>query len=79
MQRFVVELSGLIDQGDFQRSWDSNCRVSPDWILDFAFVGRRISITIDSKLSNRWLSDDFYRTFSSAIRRIDRHCNIRWL
>jgi hypothetical protein len=79
MQRFVVELSGLIDKGDFQRSWDSDHCVSADWTVDFVFVGRRISITVDSKLSNKWRSDDFYRTFSSAIRRIDQHCNMRWL
>jgi hypothetical protein len=79
MQRFVAELSGLIDKADFQRSWNSNLNVSLDWTVDFGFVRRRISITIDSKLSNKWQSDDFYRTFSSAVRRVDQHCNIRWL
>jgi hypothetical protein len=47
--------------------------------VDFEFTGRRVSITIESSLSGQWQSDDFHRTFSGAIRRLDQNCNVRWL
>jgi len=79
MQRFIAELSGLIDKGEFERSWSSNPGVNSGRTVNFVFAGARVSITIDSNLSDQWRSDDFHRTFSSAIHRVDQHCNIRWL
>ena len=79
MQRFIAELSGLIDKGEFERSWKSGLGVNSNRTVEFVFAGPRVSITIDSNLSSQWRSDDFYRSFSSAIHRVDQHCNIRWL
>jgi hypothetical protein len=79
MQRFIAELSNLIDKGEFERSWRGASDSNPNFTVDFGFDGRRVSITIDSGLSNLWRSDNFHRTFSSAIHRVDQNCNIRWL
>ena len=79
MQRFVAELSGLINKAEFEKSWNSDSRIDLDRTVDFVFDGRRISITVDSKESQKWPSDDLHRIFSQAIRRVDQHCNIRWL
>jgi hypothetical protein len=80
MQRFVAELSTAIEQAAFEQSW------SGDSTLDgkqpkvaFTFDGRRVSALVDSEDSARWPSASFYRTFSAAVRRVDRTCNIRWL
>ena len=79
MQRFVAELSGLINKAEFYKSWNTDSPVDLDRTVGFAFDGRRISITIDSKLSEKWPSEDLHRMFSQAIRRVDQHCNVRWL
>jgi hypothetical protein len=47
--------------------------------VEFVFDGRRVSAAIDSDSSNQWPSANFHQTFSAAIRRLDRACNIRWL
>jgi len=79
MQRFIAELSGVIDKLALERSWKSDLAVDPSTAVAFDFAGNRVSITINSDVSNRWKSDSFHRTFSSAIHRVDQHCNIRWL
>jgi hypothetical protein len=79
MQTFIAELSGSIGKVELERSWKSDLAVDPGTAVAFAFTGNRVSITINTELSNRWKSDTFHRTFSSAIHRIDQRCNIRWL
>jgi hypothetical protein len=79
MQRFIAELSKLIETAEFERSWQNDSAKNPNVTVAFAFAGRRVTITIDSLLSPPWRSDDFHRTFSGAIHRVDQHCNIRWL
>jgi hypothetical protein len=79
VQVFIAELSNSIDQGEFEKSWHSDGSVNPFLKVDFAFTGRRISITIDSGTSGRWQSESVHRTFSSAVRRVDQKCNIRWI
>jgi len=79
MQVFIAELSNLIDQGEFEKSWRSDGSVNPTLKIDFAFAGRRISMKIDSGSSSRWQSDSVHQTFSSAVRRVDQTCNIRWI
>jgi hypothetical protein len=80
MQRFIAELSAPIEAADFEKSWRS------DQILKdkqpkavFTFSGRRISVVIESDSEERWDRSEFYRVFSTAIRRIDPACNVRWL
>jgi hypothetical protein len=80
MQRFVAELSAPIEKADFERSW--HCDPSLDEKrpkVDFTFSGRRVSAVIGSDSSEQWAPASFYRTFSAAVRRIDKACNIRWL
>jgi hypothetical protein len=79
MQTFIAELSGVIDKLELERSWKSDLALDPSTAVAFAFAGNRVSITIDSGVSNRWKSESFHRTFSSAIHRVDQRCNIRWL
>ena len=79
MQRFIAELSSLIDKVAFDNSWQSDCVANPNYSVDFGFVGRRISITIESAQAERWGSVSFQRTFSSAVRRVDHNCNVRWI
>ena len=79
MQRFIAELSSLIDKSEFERSWQSDSAVNPNFKVDVGFEGRRVSIIIESNLSDQWRSESFHRTFTSAIHRVDQHCNIRWL
>lgn len=79
MQRFIAELSGVIDKLELERSWKSDLAVDPTAAVTFDIAGKRVSITINSNLSNQWKSDSFHRTFSSAIHRLDQRCNIRWL
>lgn len=80
MQRFVAELSTPIEKADFERSWRSEQSLNDEQSkVVFTFDRRRVSAVIDSDSSERWASVSFYRTFSAAIRRIDRACNIRWL
>ena len=74
MQRFIAELSKLIETAEFERAWQNDSAKNPNVTVAFAFAGRRVTITIDSLLSPPWRSDDFHRTFSSAIHRVDQHC-----
>ena len=80
MQRFVAELSAPIEQAAFERSWRSDESLNAEQAnVEFTFDRRRVSAVIHSDSPERWLSASFYRTFSAAVRRIDRECNIRWL
>jgi hypothetical protein len=79
MQRFIAELSSLIDKEAFDNSWLSDRVANPIYSVAFGFVGRRISITIESAQADRWGTVSFQRTFSSAVRRVDHNCNVRWI
>ena len=79
MQRFIAELSKLVDKSEFERSWQSDTARKPDFKVEFGFSGRRVFITVHSDLPGEWPADDFYRIFTAVIRRIDRSCNVRWL
>jgi len=80
MQRFVAELSTVIEEADFERSWSSDQSLNGKQPkVKFTFSGRRISALIYSDSSERWPSASFYRTFGAAVRRVDRTCNIRWI
>jgi hypothetical protein len=79
MQRFIAELSAIIDKLELEQSWKSDAAVDPSIAVTFGCAGRRVSITINSDPANQWKSESFHRMFSSAIHRVDRSCNIRWL
>ena len=79
MQMFIAELSNLIDKGEFERSWDSDVSVNPYLKVDFGFIGRRISITLEPGPAGRWQTDSVHQSISSAVRRVDPRCNIRWI
>jgi hypothetical protein len=79
MQLFMAELSGAIDKLEFEQSWKAEAAIDPGPAVAFGFAGRRVSIKIDSDLSNQWKSEFVHRTFSSAVHRVDQRCNIRWL
>ena len=78
MQRFLAELSNVIDKGMFESSWSSDLAVKPEPKVEFLFAGQRVSVLVHSDLV-KWPSANFYRTFSAAIRRLDPLCNVRWL
>jgi len=79
MQRFVAELSNPIDKAAFEKSWHSDAAVTAEPKVEFAFVGRTVSVLIHSDISKQWPSIDFRQSFSAAVRRLDRVCNVRWL
>jgi hypothetical protein len=79
MQRFIAELSSLIDKDAFHQCWQSDCVANPNYSVDFGFDGRRVSVSIESTQADRWGSASFQRTFSSAVRRVDHNCNVRWI
>jgi hypothetical protein len=80
MQRFIAQLSTPIAQADFERSWSSDVSVTGDHKpVKFTFDVCKVLAVIDSEFAERWESASFYRTFSAAIRRVDRACNIRWV
>lgn len=79
MQVFVAMLSNLIDRGEFEKSWSLDCagNVFPE--AGFAFDGRKISLTLGPGPEGRWQTEKVHRIFSSAVRRVDHNCNIRWM
>jgi hypothetical protein len=79
MQVFVAVLSNPIDQSEFEKSWRLECAgdLFPD--ASFAFAGRKISLTLAPGPDGRWQTESVHRTFSSAVRRVDQSCNIRWM
>ena len=76
---FIAELSNPVDKIELEKSWQSDAAVDPNFKVDFGVEGQRISIKVESTHSDRWQSDSFHRTFSSAVRRVDQRCNIRWI
>jgi hypothetical protein len=79
MQRFMAELSDPVDKIEFERSWHSVQTLNSEPRVEFAFVGNTVSAIVHSDLALRWSSASFHQTFSAAIRRLNRACNIRWL
>lgn len=79
MQVFVAVLSNLIDQGEFEKSWRTDCPGEMFSDAALAFAGRTISLRLAPGPEGRWQTEIVHRTFSSAIRRVDRGCNIRWM
>jgi hypothetical protein len=80
MQTFVAELSTVIGEADFERSWCSDPSLTDQQPkVKFTFTGRRVSAVVDPVSTQRWASISFYRIFSAAVRRVDQACNIRWL
>jgi hypothetical protein len=80
MQRFVAQLSTPIAQADFERSWASDVSLTANHQpVKFTFDVCKVLAVIDTENAERWACDSFYRTFSAAIRRVDRTCNIRWV
>jgi hypothetical protein len=80
MQRFVAELSVLIDRGDFEKSWQTEAITkSSQPKVDFVFAGSRVSSAVHSETANPWPSASFHATFSATIRRLNGACNVRWL
>ena len=79
MQRFMAELSTPVDKTEFERSWQSDPTLRRQTRVEFVFVGQTVSAVVHSDLSGQWSSASFHETFSAAIRRLNRACNIRWL
>jgi len=79
MQTFVAVLSNLIDRGEFEKAWQLDCAGKSFPAAGFTFAGRRISLTLEPGPDGRWQTESVHRTFSSAVRRVDHSCNIRWM
>jgi endonuclease/exonuclease/phosphatase family metal-dependent hydrolase len=79
MQRFMAELSSPVDKAEFERSWHSDQALSSEPRVDFVFAGQRVSAVVHTEIAAQWPSASFHQTFSAAIRRLNRACNVRWL
>ena len=79
MQRFMAELSSPVDKGEFEKSWQSDLTLTSEPRVDFSFTGQTMSAVVHSQLAAQWPSANFHQSFSAAIRRLNRACNIRWL
>jgi hypothetical protein len=80
MQRFIAELGTAVGEKDFERSWRSDRFLNDKQLnVRFTLAGRRVSALVDADSSERWASPSLHRTFSTAVRRVDQSCNIRWL
>ena len=79
MQRFIAELSSVIEKAEFDRLWQSEASARAELRVDFAFDGRRISATIHSESDSPWDSQSFRPAFTRVIRRINASCNVRWI
>lgn len=78
MQIFVAVLSNPIDQVEFEKSWRLDCAGNLFPGAGFAFAGQTISLRLEPGPGGRWQSELVHRTLSSAVRRVDRNCNIQW-
>jgi len=78
-QRFMAQLSSPVDKTEFERSWRSDPALPTEPKVDFLFAGQTVSAVVHSELAGQWPSASFHQTFSAAIRRLNRACNIRWL
>ena len=80
MQRFVAELSTPIDRAEFEKCWRADPSVHDNQTkVEFVFAGSRVSAAVHTESESPWASASFHSTFSAAIRRLDRRCNVRWL
>ena len=79
MQILIAELSNVIEQGELEKAWHSGDAINPLLKVHFAFAGRRISIMLEPGPEGRWQTESVHRSFSSAVRRVDQRCNIRWI
>jgi hypothetical protein len=80
MQRFLAELSAIIDPAAFEKCWHADPGVTGNQAkVQFVFAGSRVTAAVDCGLAQPWPSASFHSTFSAAIRRIDPRCNVRWL
>ena len=80
MQRFIAELSHVVERTAFEKSWLTDpSRTDTQPGVEFKFAGQRVSVVVNSDSSAPWPSAAFYQTFTAAIRRVDRSCNVRWL
>jgi hypothetical protein len=64
---------------DFERSWHGDLTHNRELKVEFVFVGQRVSAVVHSDSGSPWPSTGFHQTFSAAIRRLNRACNVRWL
>jgi hypothetical protein len=79
MQVFVAVLSNPIDQSEFEKSWRLDCAGSLSPGAGFSFAGRKISMMLEPGPDGRWQTEIVHRRLSSAVRRVDQNCNIRWV
>ena len=79
MQVFVAVLSNPIDRGEFEKSWRLDCAGSLYPGAGFVIAGQKISLTLEPGPDGRWQTEVVHRTLSSAVRRVDHNCNIRWM
>jgi hypothetical protein len=79
MQRFMAELSSPVDKAEFERFWHGDPTLSHQMRVEFVFVGQIVSAVVHSDFAGQWSSASFHETFTAAIRRLNRACNIRWL
>jgi hypothetical protein len=79
MQRFMAVLSDPVDKIEFERSWYSVQPPNSEPRVEFVFAGQTISTIVHSDVTLQWPSAGFRQTFSAAVRRLNRSCNIRWL
>jgi hypothetical protein len=75
----MATLSRPVDKTEFENSWRSDPTLGEEPKVDFLFAGQTVSAVVHSDLAAQWPSVSFHQTFSAAIRRLDRACNIRWL
>jgi hypothetical protein len=79
MQRFMAELSSPVNKTEFETSWHSDPALSSEPKVEFVFVGQTVSAVVHSDPAGQWPSASFHNSFSAAVRRLNRACNVRWL
>jgi hypothetical protein len=79
MQVFVAVLSNPIDRNEFEKSWRLDGAGNLFLDAGFSFAGQKISVTLEPGPEGRWQTEMVHRRLSSAIRRVDQNCNIRWM
>jgi hypothetical protein len=79
MQRFMAHLSTPVDRTEFEKSWHNDPTLNSEPKVEFVFTGLTVSAVVHSDCAKQWPTASFHQTFSAAIRRMNRACNIRWL
>ena len=79
MQIFVAMLSNIIDAGEFEKSWRLDCAGNLLRDASVVIAGRKVSLTLEPGPDGRWQTEIVHRMLSSAVRRVDQNCNIRWM